>query len=269
MSGSDGLALAVDADLLEDVTHGRADRLSADREHLCDAFLRQTLGDEPQHFGLAWAQRMLRLFAHCKCDDCRLQATRERADACDQLAGVKWLAHIIVAPKLEAGDLVVALGADPGNEDDADAAPVALAQAPAYVIPRHLWHLQVEQDNPRLFIPRSCERRLTTCHGATRVTRLGEQRLGQRSKRRVVIDDQNAAIASQGSLRSLFCAIQERAHFGSAPRTSQAWSLYQTPNVGRFFPVWSFSFVSSLRMAARPSPETVHNTPSANQPRDR
>src|SRR5437867_9124256 len=153
MCGRDGLALAVYAELLKDVTQVRADGLATDREPLCDALLRQTLGDETQHLDLAWAQRVFRLFGRCNCGVCRFQTTGERADACDQLAAVKRLAHIIVAAKVEAGNLVVALGAGTGDEDDANAAPITLAQTAANVITRHVWHLQVEQDNPRLFIP--------------------------------------------------------------------------------------------------------------------
>src|SRR5437764_3274261 len=197
MCGRDGLTLAVYAELLEDVAQVRADGLATNRQSLCDPLLRQTLGDEAQHLDLAWTQRVLRFRGRCNCGACRFQATGERADACDQLAEVKRLAHIIVAAKVEAGDLVVAFGAGTGEEDDANATPISLAKAAANVITRHGRHLQVEQDNSRLRLPRGFERSLSACHRTTSVTRFAEDSLRERSERRVVINDQNAAVTSQ------------------------------------------------------------------------
>src|SRR6266508_1838688 len=231
MCGRDGFPLAVYAELLEDVTHVRADRLAADRERLCDQLLRQPLSHEPQDLCLARAQRMLRLFARCTPGAGRLQAGDERTDAGDELAWIERLAHIIVAAKVEAGDLVVALGAGAGNEDDANAAPIALEQAAANVITRHPRQLHIEQDNPRLLTPRCCERRLAACHRPASVTRLREHRLHERSKRRIVLDDQNAAVASQARLRSVIPADTAALAFGSALHHSRGLSPHWTPNV--------------------------------------
>src|SRR5919201_2714142 len=202
MRDCDRLPPAVYAQLLEDVAHVRPDRLEADRELLGDLLLRQALSRQRQHLELACGQTVLGLAVASSRRACRRQTAGKGADARDELARIEGLAQVIVAAEFQACDLVVAFGAAARDEDDPDAESVALAQAPADVVARHQWQMDVEQDDPWLLAPRRRERDLAACRRTAEVSGFGQHTLGERGEARVIVHDQDAAVVTHPASRS-------------------------------------------------------------------
>src|SRR5215213_1106649 len=191
MRERDGLGTAVHAQLAEDALDVRRDRLRADEELARDVELPRAAREESEHLLLAWRELQVCGARHVFRSPDRTRSSQHRADAGEQLVGIKRLDDVVVGADQETATRLKAPAARPRRRSRRSE---LVPQLPADRISTHAGQVDLEHDQPRRIGPRGRERVLTRLEPMCLVAGVVEEVEEERAGDSVAVDDEHRAV---------------------------------------------------------------------------